>query len=232
VAAFLSPSFVVTRIFWPSLRSVSLHSLPSGPMHLKPAARVWECSFPSLSFILNELPSLAALTNVPVWVFFSTSSAATGTAMTRAIATARSINERTRYIVVPFPNVLRSTGAGAVPATVDRRTFGKGITMNRVRSLMLLAVAIALVLAVPVAAEEVEKNSHTGTFVSAASDGNSFVMKDKDGKEHTHTLAAGFKCIGPDGKECKLSEFKDGQKIRVTTKEGDKKTATKVEALK
>jgi len=104
--------------------------------------------------------------------------------------------------------------------------------MNRVRSLLLLAVAFALICARPVAAEEAEKNTHTGTFVRAGSDGNSFVMKDKDGKEHTHTLAAGFKCVGEDGKECKLTDLKDGQKIRVTTKEGDKKAATKVEALK
>jgi hypothetical protein len=68
--------------------------------------------------------------------------------------------------------------------------------------------------------------------VSAADDGKSFKMKDKDGKEHSHTLAADAKCIGEDGKECKISELKKDQKIRVTTKEGDNKVATKVEALK
>jgi len=104
--------------------------------------------------------------------------------------------------------------------------------MYQVRSLLLLAVAFALICALPLAAEEVGKNSHVGTFVSAASDGNSFKMKDKDGKEHTHTLAAGFKCVGADGKECKVTDLTDGQKIRVTTVEGDKKAATKVEALK
>jgi hypothetical protein len=102
--------------------------------------------------------------------------------------------------------------------------------MNRVRSLLLLAVVLALFLAVPVLAED--KNTHTGTFVSAANDGKSFTMKDKDGKEHTHTLAADFKCIGLDGKECKLSDLKKDQKIKVTTKADDKKVATKVEAMK
>ena len=38
--------------------------------------------------------------------------------------------------------------------------------------------------------------------------------------------------FGLDGKECKLDDLKRGQRIRVTTKEGDLKTATRVEALK
>jgi hypothetical protein len=38
--------------------------------------------------------------------------------------------------------------------------------------------------------------------------------------------------IGADGKACKLSDIQAGQKIRVTTKEGDLKTALKVEVLK
>jgi len=100
----------------------------------------------------------------------------------------------------------------------------------RVFPLLLLAVVLALCLTAPVAAYEADKNSHDGTFVKATSD-NGFVMEDK-GKEHTHTLSADAKVIGPDGKACKLSEFKKGQKIRVTTKEGDKKVATRVEALK
>ena len=96
--------------------------------------------------------------------------------------------------------------------------------------LLLLAVALMVCLAAPVAAYEADKNSHDGTFVKATSD-NAFVMEDK-GKEHTHTLSADAKVVGPDGKACKLSDLKKGQKIRVTTKEGDKKVATRVEALK
>jgi hypothetical protein len=98
---------------------------------------------------------------------------------------------------------------------------------------LLLALAIALVLSAPVAAEEkAEKNTHLGTFLRVGSDGNSFTMKDSDGKEHAHTLAVGFKAIGEDGKEAKLSDFTDGQRVRVTTQEGDRKVATKLEALK
>jgi DNA/RNA-binding domain of Phe-tRNA-synthetase-like protein len=96
--------------------------------------------------------------------------------------------------------------------------------------LFLLAVALMVCVAAPVAAYDADKNSHDGTFVKATSD-NGFVMEDK-GKEHKHTLSADAKVIGPDGKACKLADFKKGQKIRVTTKEGDKKVATRVEALK
>jgi len=76
-----------------------------------------------------------------------------------------------------------------------------------------------------------EKRTHEGTFVSMKNN-TEFVMKDAQGKEHTHTLAADAKIIGADGKECKLADFKAGQKLRVTTSEGDNKTAIKVEALK
>ena len=70
-----------------------------------------------------------------------------------------------------------------------------------------------------------------GTFISAT--GNNFTMKHKgEDKEHMHTLAADGKVIGADGKEAKLSDLKKGQAIRVTTKEGDAKTATKVEVMK
>jgi hypothetical protein len=100
----------------------------------------------------------------------------------------------------------------------------------RVLPLFLLAVALAFFVTVPAAAFEADKNSHDGTFVKATSD-NGFVMEDK-GKEHKHTLSADAKVIGPDGKACKLADFKKGQKIRVTTKEGDKTIATRVEALK
>jgi hypothetical protein len=100
----------------------------------------------------------------------------------------------------------------------------------RVLPLFLLAVALAFFVTVPAAAFEAGKDTHDGTFVKATSD-NGFVMEDK-GKEHKHTLSADAKVIGPDGKACKLADFKKGQKIRVTTKEGDKTIATRVEALK
>jgi len=100
----------------------------------------------------------------------------------------------------------------------------------RVLPLFLLAVALAFFVTVPAAAFEADKNTHDGTFVKATSD-NGFVMS-HDGKEHKHTLSADAKVLGKDGKVCKLSEFKKGQKIRVTTKEGDKTVATRIEALK
>jgi len=100
----------------------------------------------------------------------------------------------------------------------------------RMVPLFVLAIALAAFVAAPVVADETDKNSHDGTFVLATSD-TAFVMADK-GKEHSHTLSADAKVIGPDGKACKLADLKKGQKIRVTTKEGDKKVATKVEALK
>jgi len=101
----------------------------------------------------------------------------------------------------------------------------------RVLSLFGLALALAVVGGMSLLADDkADKNTHEGTFVSAKGD-KEFVMEDK-GKEHSHTLSADAKVIGPDGKDCKLADLKKGQKIRVTTKEGDKKVATKVEALK
>jgi hypothetical protein len=103
---------------------------------------------------------------------------------------------------------------------------------RRLFPLFLLAVALAVFVSAPLAAQEkADKNTHEGTFVKATSE-KEFVMEDKGGKEHSHTLSIGAKVLGPDGKDCKLADIKKGQKIRVTTKEGDAKVATKVEALK
>jgi len=78
--------------------------------------------------------------------------------------------------------------------------------------------------------ERPDRNTHTGTFVRAVG-AREFAMEDK-GKEHSHTLSADARLIGLDGKEWKLADFKKGQRIRVTTREGDMKTATRVEALR
>jgi hypothetical protein len=101
------------------------------------------------------------------------------------------------------------------------------------RSLSLfLFITAALLLNSPLlAAEDADKNSHVGTFVSAESE-DAFTMADDKDKEHSHTMAAGAKVIGADGKPTKLTALKKGQKIRVHTKEGDASTATKVEVLK
>ena len=92
----------------------------------------------------------------------------------------------------------------------------------QVLSLFLLAMALA-VLSTPLVAGD--KNTHEGTLVKSTSD-KDFVMEVK-GKEHNHTLAANAKVTDTDGKDCKLADLQKGQKIRVTTTEGDTKTATK-----
>jgi hypothetical protein len=103
--------------------------------------------------------------------------------------------------------------------------------MRRVLPLILLAVALAVVASVPLSATaQADKNTHEGTFVKAMNE-KEFVMSDQ-GKEHSHKLSADAKVLNADGKECKLADLKKGQMIRVTTKEGDMKTATKVEALR
>ena len=109
------------------------------------------------------------------------------------------------------------------------------------RALPLFVAALALVLFVgaPVRAGKPDDKSaakgetHEGTVVSVA--GAKLIMKAKakDGQEaieHTHKLADNAR-VTCDGKECKLEDLKPGQKIRVTTRKGDKEMATKVEAL-
>ena len=101
--------------------------------------------------------------------------------------------------------------------------------MFRFLSMALTMLALAAFVAMPAAADQ-KDDTHTGKFISAT--GKSFKMEHKDGKEHAHTLAVNAKVIGMDGKECSLTDFEKGQTIRVTTPEGDKTMATKVEALK
>jgi hypothetical protein len=103
---------------------------------------------------------------------------------------------------------------------------------SRRLALCLVVVAVAAFVVAPalLAAEKADKNTHMGTFVSAK--GNEITMKDKAGKEHTHTLAADAKIFDAEGKECKLDDLKEGARIRVTTKDDDPKTATKVEVRK
>jgi hypothetical protein len=111
-----------------------------------------------------------------------------------------------------------------------RHNVERSASMMRHGLLFVLpVVAFLLVTGFALAADD-KANTHTGTFVSAKSD-TEFVMEDK-GKQHTHMLAANAQVLGADGKACKLSDIQAGQKIRVTTKEGDIKTATKVEVLK
>ena len=103
---------------------------------------------------------------------------------------------------------------------------------HRVFSVLMLALALGVLLGAPVVADDkADKNVHLGKFVNAS--GTEFTMTTKaDNKEHRHMLAADGKVIGPDGRDCKLADLKPGQMIRVTTKEGDFRTATRVEAVK
>jgi hypothetical protein len=99
---------------------------------------------------------------------------------------------------------------------------------------MLAMFAAALVLCLfaglGVAADE-KGTTHEGLIVSAL-DGK-LTMTDKDGKnEHIHNVAADAK-ITCDGKDCKLTELKKGETVKVTTeKKGDKTMAVKIEAKK
>jgi len=105
--------------------------------------------------------------------------------------------------------------------------------MIRILSLCLTTLALSAFLSVSALADDQNKDkdkasTHEGTVVSAKN--GQLVMKGKSDKEHTHTLSADARILC-DGKECKLTDLKTGQKVRVTTKKGDNTTAIKVEAL-
>jgi hypothetical protein len=101
--------------------------------------------------------------------------------------------------------------------------------MYRMLSVAMMVAMLLLVASMPMAAQD-KADTHTGKFLGAS--GNSFKMEHPDGTEHSHKLALDAKVIGLDGKDAKLADFRKGQAIRVTTKAGDKTTATKVEAIK
>src|SRR5690349_469371 len=98
----------------------------------------------------------------------------------------------------------------------------------RVLPLLLLALAVALFVSAPVLAQEEQANTHTGTCVSF--DGKKLVMKDKDGKEHSHTVSDATELM-LDGKKSDVATFKtlkEGTKIRVTTDKNDATKAIKI----
>jgi hypothetical protein len=104
--------------------------------------------------------------------------------------------------------------------------------MQRLR-IGVAALAIVLWVGAALAQDRAKgerRPTHTGTVVSVS--GNKLVMRDrgKEGKEHTHTLAANAK-VSCDGKECKLEDLKPGQGVRVTHQKDDPCVATRVEAL-
>ena len=99
--------------------------------------------------------------------------------------------------------------------------------MHRVPILLVVA-ALVLFVSMPAFAQKDSGDTHEGTVVSATA--TKLVMKDKDGKQHSHTVANDAQVM-IDNKAGKLEDLKPGQKIRVTTKKGDATTAIKVEAL-
>jgi hypothetical protein len=114
----------------------------------------------------------------------------------------------------------------------DFRKRKEQLMSKRLLPLLVVAVALALLVGAPLLAADKEKkaNQHEGTVVSVTEEKLIMKAKGDDAKEHEHTLAADAK-VTCDGKECKLADLKAGQKVRVTTKKGDKKVAIRVEAL-
>jgi CTP-dependent riboflavin kinase len=99
-------------------------------------------------------------------------------------------------------------------------------------ALALLAVSVPALAAKEAKEAKEEKAAkaatHDGEVVSIT--GNKLVMTSKDGKEHSHTLAADAK-ITCDGQVCKAQDLKAGTKVRVTTQPSDAKVATRIEAI-
>jgi hypothetical protein len=101
----------------------------------------------------------------------------------------------------------------------------------RVLPFVVLALAVALFVSAPALAAAEDANSHEGTCVSF--DGKKLVMKDKDGKEHTHNVTDTTELL-LDGKKSDVATFKllkDGTKIKVWTDKNDKTKVIKIEAL-
>jgi hypothetical protein len=106
----------------------------------------------------------------------------------------------------------------------------ESIMVYRVLPLLLVALAVALFVSAPALAAE-NANSHTGTVVSF--DGKKLVMKDKDGKEHSHNITDTTELM-LDGKRSDVAAFKglkEGTKIRVWTDKNDATKVIKIEAL-
>lgn len=72
------------------------------------------------------------------------------------------------------------------------------------------------------------EKSMDGTVVSVSAD--KLLMTNKEGKEHSHALAANVK-VTCDGKSCKAADLKPGMRIRVTSENTSPHAATRIEAL-
>jgi hypothetical protein len=67
-----------------------------------------------------------------------------------------------------------------------------------------------------------------GTVVSVS--GDKLTMTNKEGKEHSHALAANAK-VTCDGKTCVATDLKAGMRIRVTASDAAPHVASRIEAL-
>jgi hypothetical protein len=72
------------------------------------------------------------------------------------------------------------------------------------------------------------EKSMDGTVVSVS--GDKLTMTNKEGKEHSHALAANVK-VTCDGKTCTAADLKPGMRVRVTTANAEPHAATRLEAL-
>lgn len=93
------------------------------------------------------------------------------------------------------------------------------------RSLFIALAAFALTVWVGKAAFADEATTHDGTVVSVTD--SKLTMTDKDGKEHSHDIAATTP-ITLNGREAKLADLKKGDKVRVSM--GADNKVTKIEA--
>lgn len=92
------------------------------------------------------------------------------------------------------------------------------------RNLMMAGVMVC----VAVANVQADDPTHDGTVVSITR--TELVMIDRADTKHTHSYASDTR-FTLDGKDCTATALKSGMKIRVTTKTGEAKVATHVEAL-
>jgi len=95
-------------------------------------------------------------------------------------------------------------------------------------SLGAVALALVVVSAPALAANDMEGTTHDGKVVSITS--GKLVMTGKDGEQHSHALAPEAK-VTLDGDACKAADLKAGTRVRVTTKTSDAMVATHVEAI-
>ena len=79
------------------------------------------------------------------------------------------------------------------------------------------------------AVRQSEIRTHDGKMVSLAAD-KLVMTESSDSKQHSHALTAGVK-ITCDGKACQRDDLRAGMKVRVTTKQDDQQTVTRIDAL-